>query len=285
MQQDMADRLDRLRDADFLRLARFIEEHSGIKMPPTKRTMLEGRLRKRVAATGCDDLRDYCAFLFERDGMAEEVVALIDAVTTNKTEFFREPEHFRILAEQVVPELLRDAPAGRVPVLNAWSVAASTGAEAYTLAMVLDAVATARGRFTPSILGTDISSRVLETALLGIYPEEMAAPVPPAMRGRYLRRGRGESSGLVRVAPELRQFVRFRRLNLMDGAYRLDTTMDIAFCRNVLIYFDKPTQQAVLERVCAQLRPGGFLFLGHSESLAGFGLPVEAVAATVFRRT
>lgn len=280
----MAERLDHLRDADFLRLAKFIEEHSGIKMPPSKRTMLEGRLRKRVAATGCHDLRDYCAFLFERDGMAREVVALIDVVTTNKTEFFREPEHFRVLAEQVVPEVLRNAPPGRAPVLNAWSVAASTGAEAYTMAMVMDAVAVARGRFTPSILGTDISTRVLDTAVLGIYPEEMATPVPPAMRARYLRRGRGNSDGLVRVAPELRQTVRFRRLNLMDSHYRLDTEMDVAFCRNVLIYFDKPTQQAVLERVCAQLRPGGFLFLGHSESLAGFGLPVEATAANVFRK-
>jgi len=283
MAQDMADGLDRLRDADFLRLAKFIEEYSGIKMPRSKQTMLEGRLRKRVAATGCHDLRDYCAHLFDRDGLAQEAVALIDVVTTNKTEFFREPEHFRILADQVIPSLLKDAPRGRTPTLKVWSVAASTGAEPYTLAMVLDAAAS-QGRFTASVLGTDISTRVLETALLGIYPEEMAAPVPPPMRARYLRRGRGASAGLVRVAPELRQMVRYRWLNLMDSAYRLDGEMDVAFCRNVLIYFDKPTQQAVLQRICAQLRPGGYLFLGHSESLAGFGLPVEPAAATVFRR-
>jgi len=283
MAQDMADGLDRLRDADFLRLAKFIEEYSGIKMPRSKQTMLEGRLRKRVAATFCHDLRDYCAHLFDRDGLAQETVALIDVVTTNKTEFFREPEHFRILADQVIPALLKDAPRGRTPTLRVWSVAASTGAEPYTLAMVLDAAAS-QGRFTASVLGTDISTRVLETALLGIYPEEMAAPVPPAMRARYLRRGRGASAGLVRVAPELRQMVRYRWLNLMDSAYRLDGEMDVAFCRNVLIYFDKPTQQAVLQRICAQLRPGGYLFLGHSESLAGFGLPVEPTAATVFRR-
>ncbi|HWL82223.1 MAG TPA: CheR family methyltransferase [Roseomonas sp.] len=283
MSHSMAEGLDRLREADFLRLARFIEEYSGIKMPRSKQTMLEGRLRKRVVAMGCHDLRDYCAFLFDRDGLAQEAVSLIDAVTTNKTEFFRESEHFRILVEQVLPSLLKHPRRGGQACIKAWSVAASTGAEPYSLAMVLDEAAR-QGRFAASVLGTDISTRVLETAVLGIYPEEMADPVPAPLRQRYLMRGRGASAGLVRVVPELRQMVRYRRLNLMDASYSVEQDMDVAFCRNVLIYFDKPTQQAVLERVCGHLRPGGFLFLGHSESLAGFGLPVEAVAATVFRR-
>ncbi|MCQ4159450.1 chemotaxis protein CheR [Roseomonas sp. GC11] len=276
--------LDHLHEADFLRLASFIEEYSGIKMPPSKRTMLEGRLRKRVMATGCQDLREYCHYLFKGGGLEQETVSLIDAVTTNKTEFFREVEHFRILAGQVLPQLLKSAPPGRRATLRLWSVAASIGAEAYTMAMVMDNAA-AQGRFDTSILGTDISTRVLQTAALGIYPEEMAAPVPEAMRRRYLMRGQGRSTGLVRVVPELRAMVRYRRLNLMDAHYPLEEAVDVAFCRNVLIYFDKPTQQAVLERVCTHLRPGGFLFLGHSETLAGFGLPVKPTpAATVFQK-
>jgi chemotaxis protein methyltransferase CheR len=272
---------DHLTPRDFTRLAQFIQGYAGIKMPATKKTMVEGRLRKRAAANGFATLTEYCRHLFDRDGLGAESIHLIDAVTTNKTEFFREPDHFRYLAEIAVPERLASR---RRPELKVWSAASSIGAEPFTLAMVLADLQPDHGSFPFSIVATDISTRVLEIAAKGIYSEQMIAPVPTDMRRRYLLRSKDRSKGLVRIVPELRRHVQFGRLNLMDTSYPLERDMDVIFCRNILIYFDKPTQQAVLERLCDHLRPGGYLFLGHSESLAGLGLPLRPAATTVFRR-
>jgi chemotaxis protein methyltransferase CheR len=246
--------------------------------------MVEGRLRKRVGATGFTNLTEYCRHLFDEGGLETETIHLIDVVTTNKTEFFREPDHFRFLADTALPQLLSERRAGSHTLLKAWSTASSIGAEPYTLAMVMDDLSRRLGGFRISIVATDISTRVLETAATAIYPEAMIAPVPFDMRKRYLLRGKNASQGLVRLVPEIRRLVQFGRLNLMDAAYPVDRDMDIIFCRNMLIYFDKPTQQAVLTRLCDHLRPGGCLFLGHSESLAGFGLPLKPIGNTVFRR-
>jgi chemotaxis protein methyltransferase CheR len=280
----MAGGVDHLSGQDFRRLARFIQDYSGIKMPATKQTMVEGRLRKRVGATGFVTLAEYCRYFFDEGGQATETVHLIDVVTTNKTEFFREPDHFKFLGDVVLPQLLSGRRAGSSTLIKAWSTASSIGAEPYTLAMVMDDVSHRLGGFRISIVATDISTRVLETAATGIYPEAMIAPVPLDLRKRYLLRGRNGSRGLVRLAPAIRRLVRFGRLNLMDVSYPIDQDMDIIFCRNMLIYFDKPTQQAVLGRLCGHLRAGGCLFLGHSESLAGFGLPLVPIGPTAFRR-
>ncbi len=280
----LASGIDHLRTQDFRRLATFIHEYSGIKMPSTKQTMVEGRLRKRLGATGFSNLGEYCRYLFDEGGLEAEAVHLIDVVTTNKTEFFREPDHFRFLADVALPRMLAERKSGSNPLIKAWSTASSIGAEPYTLAMVMHDLSQRTGGFRISILATDISTRVLQTASSAIFPEVMIAPVPLDMRKRYLLRGRRESHGLVRVVPEIRRLVQFGRLNLMEPSYPVDQAMDIIFCRNMLIYFDKPTQQEVLTRLCDHLRPGGCLFLGHSESLAGFGLPLDAIAPTVFRR-
>jgi len=276
--------IDRLKQSDFRRLAAFIEDYSGIKMPSSKITMLEGRLRHRARDAGAASLAEYCHMLFDDDGLQDEAVHLIDAVTTNKTDFFREPEHFRILVRDVLPTLLAERRAGAQAQVKLWSAACSTGAEPYTLAMVLaDWRERHQGhRFT--ILATDLSTAVLSTARRAIYPESLVAVVPPELRHRYLLRSRERSRRLVRIVPELRSWVTFGRLNLMDEDYSVDRDFDVIFCRNVLIYFDKPTQHAVLQRLCAHLRPGGYLFLGHSESLAGMALPLRSVANTVLRR-
>jgi chemotaxis protein methyltransferase CheR len=221
--------------------------------------------------------------VFDAGGLAAEAIHLIDVVTTNKTEFFREPEHFRFLAGTAVPRLLSERRATNNQWLKVWSTASSIGAEPYTLAMVMHDLSRRLGRFRVSIVATDISTRVLETAAMAIYPEAMIAPVPLDLRKQYLLRSKDPAQGTVRLVPEIRRLVSFGRLNLMDETYPLDRDMDIIFCRNMLIYFDKPTQQAVLTRLCTHLRPGGFLFLGHSESLTGFGLPLNPVGSTVFR--
>ncbi|MCA0359216.1 MAG: chemotaxis protein CheR [Proteobacteria bacterium] len=265
---------------NFNRLAVFIHDYSGIKMPGNKKTMLEGRLRRRMRVHGYDNVNDYCRFLFEEHGLDTETVHLIDAVTTNKTEFFREPVHFTYLEQTLLPRL---AKAGRREI-KVWSAAASTGAEPYTLAMVLDAFCREQRGLDYTVFATDICTEVLAQALDGRYPDAMIDPVPEGFRRRYVRQSRDASRREVRIAPSLREKVLFGRLNLMEEDYPLDQDMDIIFCRNILIYFDKATQAKVLSRLCRHLRPNGHLFLGHSESIVGLDLPVRQVANTVFQR-
>lgn len=276
--------IDHLSPRDFQRLARFIHDYSGIKMPPTKKSMVEGRLRKRVRATGVPSLTGYCQYVFEQNGLASEAIHLIDAVTTNKTDFFREPDHFRYLVNDALPELMAAQRGNMRAPIKVWSAACSTGAEPYTLAMILADVAASNPNFRSSIFASDICTEVLQTAFLGIYPEAMIAPVPMEMRKRYLMRAKTGARDRIRIAPQLRAGIAFGRINLMEAPYPADSDMHVIFLRNILIYFDKPTQHRVIEQLCNHLRPGGFLFLGHSETLAGHGLPLQPVAATVFRR-
>lgn len=266
--------------ANFQHLATFIHGYAGIKMPASKRTMLEGRLRRRLRALGMADVNDYCRFLFEEDGLADETIDLIDAVTTNKTEFFREPAHFDFLLEQGLPAL---ADRGRRQI-KIWSAACSTGAEPYTIAMIMEEFRQARRDTDYSILCTDICTEVLAEALAGRFSVEMIEPVSAARRQRYLMRARDPARAEVRIKPHLRAKLSFARLNLMDETYPVDADMDIIFCRNMLIYLDKPTQAKVLERLCGRLSPGGYLLLGHSESIVGLDLPVVQVANTVFQK-
>jgi len=265
---------------NFDQLARYIYDYSGIKMPPGKRTMLEGRLRRRLRATGIGDLDDYCDYLFKRGGIDREAVHLIDAVTTNKTDFFREPKHFEHMENAALPELLA-AGHGR---LRIWSAACSTGAEPYTIAMVMEDYRDAHGAPEYSILATDLSTDVLRAARRGVYPSSMIDPVDRQRRLRYVMEARDPERGEVRIHPRLRSRIGFGRLNLMDRAYEIGDKVHIVFCRNVLIYFDKPTQEKVLSRLCDKLVTGGFLYVGHSETISGLNLPVKQVANTVFRR-
>ncbi|KQY32989.1 chemotaxis protein CheR [Caulobacter sp. Root1455] len=272
--------MEQLSARNFQRLASFIQDYSGIKMPANKRTMLEGRLRRRMRATRIHDVNDYCHYLFEEDGMAAEVIHLIDAVTTNKTEFFREPVHFDFLIHTGLPAI---AAKGRREI-KIWSSACSTGAEPYTIAMVLDEFCASQRGIDYSILCTDICTEVLDQAIAGRFSEQMIEPVSMARRQRYVMRAKDQSRGEVRIRPQLRCKLAFARLNLMDEAYPVDSDMDVIFCRNILIYFDKPTQAKVLGRLCSHLRPGGYLFLGHSESIVGIDLPVRQIANTVFQK-
>lgn len=272
--------IDQLSAKNFKRLAELIQDYSGIKMPSNKRTMLEGRLRRRMRATQIPSLNDYCAYLFDGDGLADEIVHLIDAVTTNKTEFFREPAHFRFLQDTALPAIARTDRR----TIKAWSAACSTGAEPYSLAMVLEEHRRTHRRQDYSILCTDLCTQVLAQATAGIFSEAMIEPVELDLRKRYLMRARDGARREVRIAPELRAKLAFARLNLMDERYPVADDMDLIFCRNILIYFDKPTQSKVLSRLCDHLQPGGYLFLGHSESIVGIDLPVTQIANTVFQR-
>lgn len=276
---------DHLRPADFERIAAIISGEVGIKLPPTKRLMVEGRLRRRVRARGFADFAAYCDDLLRRDGLADELPFLINAVTTNKTDFFREPEHFELLEERLVPALLQERQGERLPLLKIWSAASSNGAEAYSIAMLLADMVARREDFRFAVLGTDISTSVLTQAVRAVYPAEMVAPVSPERQGRYLMRSRRElSRPEVRVVPELRRRVRFAQLNLMDERYPYDRDVDVIFLRNVLIYFEKKDQEAVILRLIGHLRPRGYLVLGHSESMIGTSVSMRQVAPAVFQK-
>ncbi|KQM13134.1 chemotaxis protein CheR [Sphingomonas sp. Leaf24] len=270
---------DRLSPSKFARLSALIFDKTGIKMPPSKATMLQGRLQRRMREVHIDTLDAYCDHLFDGSAHPDEMTHLINAVTTNKTDFFREPGHFDFMAHTALPTL---ADTGQRRI-RAWSAACSTGAEPYTMAMVLDQFAQKTG-VEYGILATDIDTAVLETARRGIYPAELVEPVPATLRQRYVATSRDRQSPQARIVPALRSAIGFARLNLMDASYPVGSPMDIIFCRNVLIYFDKETQEKVVRRLCDCLRPGGYLFLGHSESIAGMDLPVSTVSYTVFTK-
>ncbi|WP_404373669.1 CheR family methyltransferase [Sphingomonas sp. MMS24-J45] len=279
--QSLAPPGDRISAQNFDKLAHYIYTYAGIKMPPSKRTMLEGRLRRRQRAVGVESLDDYCAYFFAANNIEREGEYLINAVTTNKTDFFREPQHFEYLRQVALPQLTAR---GSQP-LRAWSVACSTGPEPYTIAMVIDDFAA--GRFGPSysILATDLDTDVLEIARAGIYPAEIAEPIPPVLRRKYVMGSRDPARSEVRIVPALRRNIGFARLNLMDDHYPVGEAMDLIFCRNVLIYFDRETQLRVVSQIVDKLAPGGLLFLGHSESIAGHDLPIVQVANTIFKRS
>ena len=271
-------------DKIFHDLSEFISSELGIKMPAAKRTMLQGRLMKRLRTLKMSSFEAYCQYIFSPAGKAQELVHMLDAVTTNKTDFFREPRHFDILTQTVLPELVSLRGSGGRRKFTLWSAGCSTGAEPYTLAMVLHEFASSCDYFDYVILATDISTKVLAKARDAIYTENEVRPIPLPLKKKYLLRSKKRAQGLVRLVPEIRSKVAFRRLNFMDQDYAIADAMDMVFCRNVIIYFDRPTQQLVLSRLCRHLRPGGYLFMGHSETLNGFHLPLQQVSTTVYRK-
>jgi len=266
---------------DFSRLSRFIYDTCGIKMPDVKKTMLEARLAKRLRSLGMHSFTDYCDYLFSAAGQERELVQMLDMVTTNKTDFFREPDHFDYLTQKVLPGWVQRHPGQTLAI---WSAGCSSGEEPYTLAMVLAEFALHNPGFDFQILATDISTRVLEKAKNAIYQEALVEPVPMPFKKKYLLRSKDRASGLVRIVPELRDKVRFRRLNFMDDDFGMREQLDIIFCRNVIIYFDRPTQERLLQRFHRQMKPGALIFMGHSETLSGLDVALTSVFPTVYRK-
>lgn len=273
----------KLSDQDFVKLSQFIHQQYGIHLTHAKKSLLEGRLRKRMKHCGIDSFSEYCNFLFTEEGMNEELVFMIDAVTTNKTDFFREPYHFEFLTKQAVPELTAHQVAHRKRI-TAWSAACSTGEEPYTLAMVLSEYASQRSGFDFSILATDISTKVLDIAQTAIYDEEKISPVPYALRKKYLLRSKDPNKKIVRIIPELRNRIAFRRFNLMDTRKPIADPLDVIFCRNVMIYFDIHTQENLIRRFHDMLTPGGYLFMGHAESINNLDVGLRFAAPTIYQK-
>jgi len=268
-------------DDEFERLRRFIYERLGISIPRSKKPMLQARLQKRLRYLNLNSFKEYCDYLFKLEGIEAEFPELVDAVTTNTTEFFRESNHFDFLINSILPQWFKTYGCERTLLL--WSAGCSTGEEPYSLAMVLQDFAEKNPGFNFFVLATDINTKVLQKAVKAIYPEESALKIPWSLKKKYLLRSKDRSKKMVRIAPEIRAKVRFRRLNFMRE-FKLSEPVDIIFCRNVFIYFDRITQKRVILRFCTNLMRGGYLFLGHSESLAGMRLPLKQVVPSVYQK-
>ena len=271
--------------AEFSRFSEFIIGQCGIKMPPSKKIMLEARLQKRLRTLGISNFREYYDHVLGEGGH-DELVHMLDAVTTNKTDFFREPVHFTYLAQTILPEYLEDQEQSRGSSrpFSVWSAGCSTGEEPYTLAMVLSDFADRHPSFRFSVLATDISTKVLDRAREAVYDAERVAAVPLPLKQKYLLRSKDPGKGVVRIGPALRSIVQFKRLNLMEEAFSFSEPVDVIFCRNVIIYFDRKTQEQLIARFCKVLKTNGHLFLGHSESIHGFTLPLRRLTSTVYRK-
>jgi chemotaxis protein methyltransferase CheR len=266
---------------DYSRLCQVIYSEAGIHLGTERKTMLEVRIKRRLRELSLPSYSQYCDYLFGHKGIREEMPHLIDVVTTNKTDFFREPGHFDYLVEKALPELA-DGLAGRT--FTIWSAGCSTGEEPYTMAIVLSEYALTHPGFRFRITASDISNIVLAKAELGVYTNDVVAPVAQALRRKYFMRGREPGSGKMRVVPELRRSVEFRRLNFMDADYGVVEKVYAIFCRNVIIYFDRPTQERILQKLSNCLMPGGYLFVGHAETLHDMNLPLTPVAPALYRR-
>lgn len=265
-------------DSELRDFAHLIYEECGIALTKAKKSMLSARLAKRLRLMEMTTYREYYKFVVDTLGTNDELVQLVDAVTTNTTHFFRESKHFECLVDHVLPRLCTSG-----ETVNIWSAGCSTGQEPYSLAMVLQEYFS-RHDGDYNIIATDISSRVLGRAKQAIYSVEDLENVPPQYKYRYMMRGKGAQAGYWRIVPELREKVQFGKINLVTGEFDMPGPIHIIFCRNVIIYFDPDTCIRLIDRFYDRLVPGGFLFIGHSETLSGRNDQFRAVVPTVYRK-
>lgn len=262
-----------LTDKEFHRFQDLFERKIGLHLAPAKKLLLSGRLGKRLDALG---LSTYSAYheRISNGGDPDELQTAIDLITTHETFFFREAHHFDLLRDRILPGHRDGRP------LRVWSAACSTGEEPYSVAMVLQ---DAMGSVGWEVVATDIARATLAKAAAGLYRMERLEGIPPEFLKAYCLKGKGDYEGMMLVAKELRDRVGFRQANLTDLPGNLGK-FDVVLLRNVIIYFDAATKRKVLEGVVSHLAPGGWLLLGHSESLAGFDLPIQTLAPSVYRR-
>jgi chemotaxis protein methyltransferase CheR len=268
-----------LSQAEFDRIRELVRVHTGIALSDAKRQLVYGRLARRLRALRLESFTSYIKLLEQGDG--PEIQEFTNAVTTNLTSFFREPHHFEYLASDVLPALVANAGAARR--LRIWCCAASTGEEPYSIAMVLREAQQQLAGWDVKVLATDLDSAVLATGARGIYTAERFQGMDPRRVARFFEKGSGEKAGYFRAREELRSLVTFRQLNLMNE-WPMRGPFDMVFCRNVIIYFDKPTQRTLFERMSGLQRPGDLLFLGHSENLYRVSELYELVGRTIYRR-
>jgi len=272
-----------LSDQEFEKLSEFIFREYGIKLPKHKKLMLQGRLRSRLKARNMDNFSQYIDFLFSSQGQQIELISMIDVVTTNKTDFFREADHFDFLFTTILSEFI-DHNSFNVQ-FNIWSAGCSTGEEPYTIAIILNEFKALHPAFNFNILATDLSSTALEQAKTAVYDEARVEIIPLSLRKNYLLKSKDKQKKEVRIVASLRNSVSFERQNLMQLDKYKRSGFDAVFCRNTLIYFDRPTQIKVVGELVNKLKRGAYLLIGHSESLLNeYLLPLERIAPTIYRK-
>jgi chemotaxis protein methyltransferase CheR len=271
-----------MRESEFDFIRTLVYERSRIKLGPDKRELVTARLGKRLRATRIGTIGDYCRLL-QSPGSDEELAHLIDAISTNHTFFFREGVHFDFVRSHVVPEMVQRARTERWPRFSAWSAACSSGEEPYSLAITL-AESLGAAAWPWHIEATDISHRILAKARAAIYPEAAIAKIAPPLVRAHFQRGVGPQEGNFRVKPALQAGVTFHQLNLLEGDPPFRDPFQVIFCRNVMIYFDRPTQEELIQRLTRRLVPGGYLLVGHSESLTGIRHSLQMVRPAIYRR-
>jgi chemotaxis protein methyltransferase CheR len=272
-----------MRESEFEFIRTLVYEHSRITLGPDKRELVAARLGKRLRATQVPTITAYCQFLKEPAGTAE-LAHLIDAISTNHTFFFRENSHFDFVRSDLVPEMLARQRTERWPRFLAWSAACSSGEEPYSLAITLDQCLPASAGWGWHIECTDISHRILDKARAGIYRGESLTSLPAAQLRNYFQKGIGPQEGNYRIRDPLRTHLTFRQMNLLEGDPPFREPFHVIFCRNVMIYFDRPTQEELVNKLTRRLVPGGYLFVGHSESLTGIRHPLQTVRPAIYRR-
>ncbi|MES2919046.1 MAG: CheR family methyltransferase [Pseudomonadota bacterium] len=269
-------------DREFQDFQALIYREAGIHLSSIKKALLTGRLARRMRELHMQRFKDYFNFV-TADRSGNELVILLDAITTNETHFFREGRQFEYLEGTVYPEWQRAAQAGqRQRRLRFWSAACSTGEEPYSLAMSLLTHFPAEQGWSLDILASDLSTRVLERARAGVWPLKRADDIPRDLLRRYMLRGAGLQEGTMKAGAEVRAPLEFQRINLNDEAYPVRGGLDAIFCRNVLIYFDNASRARVINRLLDLLAPEGLLFLGHAESLTGLNDRVRALAPAIY---
>ena len=272
-----------LSEQELKRVSDFIGAEVGIQLPMSKRTLVESRLSKRLRVLGFDDFKSYLDHTLTSKEGALEKLQLIDVLTTNKTSFYREPDHFEYMVQHAIPDITKNNGGARREI-NVWCAGCSTGEEAYTLSIELNEVAATPEKIAFNILATDISHTCLSKASRGIYTDRQAESIPVELRKKYLLRSRNADEALVQMGPKLRHRIQFKSLNLMDSRFDVRRDMDIIFCRNVMIYFNNELREGLVARFESHLAKGGYLFVGHSESLNGIKTTLEQVAPMVYKK-
>jgi chemotaxis protein methyltransferase CheR len=266
-----------LTDKEFEQFQSLIYQQVGIKLDSPKRTLLVSRLSKRLRELELASFQAYYDCV-SRKGGEEELTRLLDLISTNKTDFYRELVHFDFLRDQVLPEVQG------TKTLRVWSSASSSGEEPYTIAMTLCDALSDINRWDIKILASDISTRVLAKAASGLYEEERVSQLPKDLVRRHFLCGKGPQAGKYKVRPDVAKLVAFRRINLMDPTFPIRSALDVIFCRNVMIYFDRPTQAKLVEKFFRYLRQGGYLFIGHSESLQWIEHQFTYLRPTIYQK-
>lgn len=272
-----------LSDREFEEIASLVHQTTGIALKNHKKPLVIARLSKRLRVLEMSGFRDYLRYLKESENSEDELIQLVNAITTNKTDFFREPHHFDFLKEKLSRIVEEGERSGRRR-LRVWCSASSTGEEPYSIAMVLHSFFKRQWGWDVQILASDVDTKVLEHAARGVYKEELLSPIPPALRRAYFHRPAGLEKDRQKVRDELRQMIIFRKINLIQDAFQFREPVDIVFCRNVLIYFDDPTKEMLIGKFHRILKAGGFIFVGHSESLLMAKDEFRFVKSTVYER-